>query len=36
MRVYEDWQDVDHGLDTYRALAGEPQQIVTTDHANQR
>ena len=36
MRVYEDWQQADHGLDSFRAITGEPQQIVTTDHANQR
>ena len=36
MRVYEDWQHADHGLDPYRALADEPQHMETTDHANQR
>ena len=23
MRVYENWQDVDHGLEPYRVIAGE-------------
>ena len=36
MRVYEDWRQVDHGLDSYRAATREPQRITTTDHANQQ
>ena len=36
MRVYEDWRQVDHGLDSYRAATREPHRITTTDHANQR
>ena len=35
MRVYEDWRQVDRGLDPYRAATREPQQITTTDRANQ-
>lgn len=36
MRVYEDWRQVDRGLDSYRAATREPRRITTTDHANQR
>ena len=36
MRVYEDWRQVDRGLDSYRAATREPHRITTTDHANQR
>ena len=36
MRVYEDWRNVDRGLDPYRAATREPHRITTTDHTNQR
>ena len=36
MRVYEDWRQVDRGLDSYRAATRHPHRITTTDHANQR
>lgn len=36
MRVYEDWRQVDRGLDSYRAATCHPHRITTTDHANQR
>ncbi len=36
MRVYEDWRQVDRGLESHRAVNRGPQNIKTTDHANQR
>ena len=36
MRVYNDWRQVDRGLDPYRAATRAPHRITTTDHANQR
>lgn len=36
MKVYEQWQRQDQGLDPYRAATKERSQIITTDHANTR
>ncbi len=34
MSVYEDWRQVDRGLDPYRMATREPQLVSATDHAN--
>ena len=36
MHVYGGWRQADRGLDPYRAVTHLPQQVMTTDHANQR
>ena len=34
MEVYQNWQQADRWLDSYREATKEPQIITTTDHAN--
>ena len=36
MKVYQDWQRADRGLDAYRAATKTPRIITTTDHVNIR
>ena len=36
MRVYENWQRADRGLDSYRAATHWPYELPTTDHSNPR
>ena len=36
MKVYEQWQRQDEGLESYRAATQESFQTNTTDHANTR
>lgn len=34
MKVYGGWQQVDKGLDVYRAASRKGRIVTTTDHAN--
>ena len=36
MHVYGGWRQAEQGLDPHRVLAHLPQQVMTTDHANQQ